>query len=134
MEKNKISWSDMLGWENEQIEDIKVAAYSYIRQGKYEIALSFFRALIILDDEDIYSKQTLGALYLQLGNPAKALVFLDEALKYDSLHAPTQLNRAKALIESGNISEGLKIVNSLKTHVNDYIANSAKALLMAYSK
>jgi len=127
----KIEWCDVLGWGGEQIEDMKVAGYSYIRQGKYDIAISFFRALVILDADDLYCKQMLGGLYLQLGNASKALKILEEALKFDSLHAPTQLNRAKALLELGKTVEGLKIARILKKHENTYIADSAEALILS---
>jgi regulator of sirC expression with transglutaminase-like and TPR domain len=69
----RINWLEKLGWKEEHIEDLRYTGYSYIRQGKYDIALPFFEALTILDPESVYDAQTLGAIYLEINEPAKAL-------------------------------------------------------------
>lgn len=129
----KINWMEKLGWTEEQLEDLRVTGYAYIRQGKYDIALQFFEALTILDPESAYDAQTLGALYLQMGNPVKALKYLDKALKLDAEHAPTLLNLTKALFMLGKIEEGLKVAHILKNESDISISNTAKALILAYS-
>lgn len=129
----KINWMEKLGWTEEQLEDLRVTGYAYIRQGKYDIALQFFEALTILDPESAYDAQTLGALYLQMGNPVKALKYLDKALKLDAEHAPTLLNLTKALFMLGKIEEGLKVAHILKNESDSSISNTAKALILAYS-
>src|SRR5688500_2488553 len=98
---SKIDWMKALGWSQDQIEDLRNAGYAYIRQGKYNIAVPFFEALVVLDPESAYDAQTLGALHLQLNNPVKALKFFDRALKLDADHAPTLLNVTKALFMLG---------------------------------
>ena len=106
MHMSKINWLEKLGWTEEQLEDLRATGYAYIRQGKYDIALSFFEALVIFDPESSYDAQTLGALYLQLGNPSKALKFIDKALKLEGDHSPTLLNLSKALFMLGKREEG----------------------------
>ncbi len=69
----RINWLEQMGWTEDHLEDLRYAGYAYIRQGKYDIALPFFEALSVLDPESSYDAQTLGALYLQLNNPVKAL-------------------------------------------------------------
>lgn len=128
-----IDWLNSLGWNKDQIEDLRNAGYAYIRQGKYEIALPFYEALLILDPESSYDAQTLGAIYLQLNNPSKALKCFDRALKLDADHAPTLLNVTKALFMLGKKEEGLKLATILKNEKNPAIANVAKALVLAYS-
>lgn len=129
-----INWLNALGWTQEHIEDLRYTGYSYIRQGKYDIALAFFEALTILDSESAYDAQTLGALYLQLNQAKKALIYFDRALKLESTeHSPTLLNLAKALFLLGKKQEGLKLVHILKNEANPMIANTAKALILAYS-
>src|ERR1700722_3312701 len=108
---SKINWCEKLGWNDEHLEDLRFAGYAYLRQGKYDIAISFFEALAVLDKESAYDSQTLGALYLQLGNPQKALKWLDQALKMDTDHAPTLLNLCKTLFLMGKKAEGLKLAN-----------------------
>jgi len=130
---SKINWREKLDWSQENSDELRLAAYAYIRQGKYDIAIDFFEALAILEPESAYDAQTLGALYVQLGNPTKALKCFDRALKLDADHAPTLLNLSKALFMLGKIEEGLKLASMLKSENDPSISNIAKALLLAYS-
>lgn len=128
----RINWRESIGWNDEQIEEMRFMGFAYIRQGKYDIALPFFEALTVVDPESAYDEQTLGALYLQLNQPNKALSCFDKALKLEADHAPTLLNLAKAFFMLGKTQEGLKLANILKDEANITISNSAKALLLAY--
>lgn len=122
-----------MGWTSDQIEDLRFTGYAYIRQGKYDIALPFFEALVVLDPESSYDAQTLGAIYLQINNPLKALRVFDKALKLEAEHAPTLLNIAKALFMLGKKEEGLKLAEILKNEPDSGISNVAKALILAWS-
>lgn len=130
---SKINWLSKLGWNEEQLEELRFVGFAYIRQGKYDISLPIFEALCVLDPESAYDAQTLGALYLQVGNPNKALKCFDKALKLEADHGPTLINLAKTFFMLGRKQEGLKLANILKNEPNPQIANSAKALLLAYS-
>jgi tetratricopeptide (TPR) repeat protein len=129
----KINWCQELGWSEEQLEDLRYTGYAYLRQGKYDIALSFFEALSVLDPESAYDAQTSGAIYLQIGDPAKAIKCFDRALKLEAEHAPTLLNLCKAFFMLGKKQEGLRLANILKDESSTAIANTAKALILAYS-
>jgi tetratricopeptide (TPR) repeat protein len=129
----RINWQQSLGWTEEQLEDLRFTGYSYIRQGKYDIALPFFEALVVINPDQAYDAQTLGALYLQLGQPEKAAKSLDKALKIETDHGPTLLNLAKALFMLGRIKEALKLAEILSREPDSSIANIAKALILAYS-
>lgn len=129
-EKN---WLKILNWDEEHLEDLKYTGYSYIRQGKYEIALAFFEALMILEPKETYNIQTIGAIYLQQNQPAKALEYFQIALKLTGNHGPTLINLAKAFFMLNNKEEGLRIAHVLKTDNDATISNMAKALIMAYS-
>lgn len=130
---SKINWRESLGWSEEILEEMRATGYAYVRQGKYDIAMPFFEALCVLDPDNAYDTQTLGAIYLQLNNPAKALKYFDKALKIDADHAPTLLNLTKALFMLGKKEEALKLANILKNESNPAISNMAKALILAYS-
>lgn len=130
---SRINWRDKLGWTEEHLEDLRYTGYAYLRQGKYDIAISFFEALTVLDPESAYDAQTLGALYLQVNNPLKALKCFDKALKLEADHAPTLLNLCKALFMLGKKEEGLKLAEILKNEPDPHISNSARALLLAHS-
>lgn len=129
----KINWLSELGWTEDHLEDLRFAGFAYIRQGKYDIALSFFEALSVLAPDNAYDAQTLGALYLQLNEPAKALRMLDRALKLEADHSSTLINMTKALFMLGRKQEALKLATLLSNDPNLVISNTAKALVLAYS-
>lgn len=131
---SRIDWKKEMGWTDEQLDDLRFTAYAYIRQGKYDIALPIFEALSTMNPDNAYDAQTLGALYLQLNNPVKALKSFDKALKLEADHAPTLLNVTKALFMVGKTDEGLKLANILKNEHDAAISNVAKALILAYSR
>jgi tetratricopeptide (TPR) repeat protein len=130
---SRVNWAEKLHWTNEHLEDLRYTGYAYLRQGKYDIAITFFEALAVLDPESAYDSQTLGALYLQIGEPKKALKWLDQALKIEGDHGPTLLNLCKALFMLNKKEEGLKLANILKNEPNSMISNVAKALILANS-
>lgn len=125
-------WLEILGWGEEELSDLRFVAYSYIKQGVYDVALTFFDALAVLEEPNVYDLQTLGALHLQMGNGLKALEFLDRALKADPTHLPTQLNRAKALFMLGYKRQGLVQAMQLEKSPEPEIASQAAALVLAY--
>ena len=130
---NEVKWLDILGWQTEELEDLRFVGYSYIKQGMYDIAITFFEALTILAPNEAYDFQTLGALYLQKGNNLMALNYLEKALKVNGTHEPTQLNRTKALLALGYKKQGLLQARLLEKSKQTTIASQAMALVMAYT-
>jgi len=126
------NWLDILGWGKEEIDDLRIVAYSYLKQGIYDTALTFFDALTVLAPPTFYDLQTLGAIHLQLGNGLKALDFLDQALKLEPAHLPTQMNRAKAFFMLGYKRQGILAATELSRNDNKEIASQASALILAY--
>lgn len=127
-----MAWLEILGWGEEQLGDLRCVAYSYIQQGAYDVALSFFNALGVLTPATPYDLQTLGALHLQLGHGLEALEHLDRALKEEPTNLPTQLNRAKALFILGYKKQALTQALELQKCSDADIAAQASALLLAY--
>ncbi|MBS0649982.1 MAG: type III secretion chaperone [Verrucomicrobia bacterium] len=130
---SNVEWLSILGWGGDELEDLRFVGYSYIKQGKYDIATTFFEALVILDPNSAYDLQTLGALFLQRGNNLMALNYIEKALRLDPAHVPTLLNRTKALFALGYKKQGLMQARSLQKNPNEEIANQAQALILAYS-
>ena len=130
---NTTNWLNVLGWESKDLEDLRFVGYSYIKQGQYTMAITFFEALVVLSSEHIYDLQTLGALYLQTNNNLMALNYLEKAVKIDAAHGPSLLNRSKALFALGYKKQGLLQATLLKSHPEESIASQASALLLAYS-
>ena len=128
-----MNWQEVLGWDAKEINDLRYAAYSYIKQGIYDVALTIFDAIAVLTSLSAYDLQTLGALHLQIGNGLKALDYLDRAIKADPNHAPTQMNRVKALLMLGYKRQAFIQAMQLEKSEDPQIASSASALLLAYS-
>lgn len=129
---SKINWLEVLGWGKMELDDLRYVAYSYIKQGVYDVALTFFDALSVLTSPSVYDLQTIGALHLQIGNGLKALELLDRALQLDPSHLPTKLNRAKTLFMLGYKRQGLLQTAELEHSTSPEIASQAKALSLSY--
>ena len=130
---SKVNWQEIIGWKEEQLEDLRYTGFAYIKQGKYEIALPIFEALCVVDPENAYDAQTMGALCLQMNDPNKALKYLDRALKLEGDHGPTLLNLTKVFFMLGKKEEGLKLANIIKNEKDPAISSMAKALILAHS-
>ncbi len=126
-------WMEVLGWGREELDDLRFVGYSYLKQGHYDIAITFFEALVILAPQNLYDLQTLGALYLQKGNNLAALNFIERALKIDPNHIATLLNRTKALFSLGYRRQALLQAQILTKHADARVANQASALILAYT-
>lgn len=127
-------WLTFLGWDDSQLEDLRFVGYEYIRQGHYKIALNFFEALAKLPERpEIYDVQTLGALYLELGDYTAALGMLEKALGLDPMDENTLLNRAKTLFMLGYTKQGLMQVTKLTQAQDPKVSGQAKALAETYA-
>ena len=132
-EKSQAQWTEILGWGDEELEDLRFVAFSYIKQGQYDIAVCFFEALTVLAPKNAYDLQTLGALYLQKGKALEALSHLDKALKIEPTHLLTLLNRCKTLFLLGYKKQGIQQAEQLAKSSDSEIAKQASALLLSYA-
>ncbi len=128
-----VNWLEVLGWDENELDDLRFVGFSYIKQGKYDIARTFYEALVVLSKNAAYDLQTLGALHLQQGDNLSALNYLEQAIKAEPLHQPTLLNRVKALFLLGYKRQAFEQAQWLVTNAEKEIANQASALIMAYS-
>ena len=128
----KNNWTELLGWDKEQIDEIRFFGFSLLREGKYERARLFFEVLLILDGTSAFDRQTLGALYLEIGENEQAVSQLDHALSLEPAHEPTLLNKAKALFTLQHNDEAIAIAERLQKSTNEIIANDAEALIMTH--
>lgn len=127
-----MNWLELLGWQPQQVDDVRYLGYSYAKQGVYPIALTFFEALSALSPLNSYDLQMLGALHLQMGNAKQALEVLDRAIKLEPTTLEIQLNRAKALFALGYRRQGLQQAVELEKCQDPLIAAQANALILAY--
>jgi tetratricopeptide (TPR) repeat protein len=125
-------WQELLGWGKTQINDIRYIGYSYLLQGKYQIALTFFEALAVLDPNHLFDLQTLGAINLEMGKNLEALNYFDLALKQHPNHEITLLNKTKALFNLGYKKQGVALARKLQASSNKKIKDSAEAILISH--
>ena len=131
---SQLNWNKILGWDEEQVEDFRLTAFLYIREGKYDIAKTFCETLAVLNPDNSYDLATLGALYLQLNNPVNALTYLDKAKSLNPKSQTIQINRIKAMLQLGYREEGLRLLKSfIPTCKDKFIVSDAQALQMAYN-
>lgn len=131
--KSQLNWKEILDWDEDYIEDLRVTAFLYIREGQYEIARTFCEALAILNPDELHDQATLGALYLQINKPIQALTYLDKAYSMDPKNNLVEMNRIKAMLQLGYRQEGLKLLNSFILKCKDpYMSADAEALKLAY--
>jgi tetratricopeptide (TPR) repeat protein len=130
---SNINWLQVLGWGSDELEDLRFVGYSYIKQGKYDIAITFFEALAILAPDSAYDLQTLGGLYLQKNNNLMALNYIERAIALAPNHYPTLLNRTKALFALGYKNQAIAQARTLVKNPDVHVANQASALILAYT-
>ncbi len=128
-----VNWLEVLAWSADELEDLRFVGFAYLKQGKYDIATTFFKALVVLNPQNAYDLQTLGALYLEQGNNLMALSYLERSLKIEPGHSMTLLNRAKALFGLGYKRQGMSAARSLEKDLDPKIANQAASLILAYT-
>lgn len=128
----KTNWLEVLGWNANQIDELRLSGFSFLREGKYEKALIFFEALVVLDPQAAYDFQTLGGLYLQIGKKEEALETFNRALEIEPAHEPTLLNKTKALLMLDRKIEALQLARRLEKSKDPSISGDASALIAAY--
>lgn len=126
------NWKEYLKLTDQQIIEIRMAGYSYLRQGHYEKALHFFRALTTLTPDYIYDWQTLGAILLEMGDYNAALEILENALQMDRDHLQTRFNHATTLLMLGYKKPAHSELLRLLACDDNRIASKAEALLIAH--
>ena len=98
--------------------DIRFIATSYIKQGAYNLAIDLFSGLTELEDH-AYDLQTLGALYLEVGNYESALEYLNKALAKDPEHTASIMNKIEVLSYSNKKTEALSEAKNFLERCND---------------
>ncbi len=129
---SSIDWINILGWESAEIDDLRFVGFSYIKQGKWDIALNIFEALQVLEPNHFYDLQTLGGLYLQKGNHFMALSYLEKAIKLEPNHEPSLVNRMKTLFALGFRKQGALQAQVLIASKDPKVSGQAQALLISY--
>jgi tetratricopeptide (TPR) repeat protein len=127
-------WLNKLGLSENELDDLRVLAYSYIRQGHYATALKIYKGILVLSKKASEDLDTFGALLLQTGQHKEAIEPLEKVLKIHKDYLKTRLNYAKALLLSGYRQRGIQECLELMRCQEPRIASDAEALKLAYSE
>ena len=128
-----MNWLDLLNWSEFQTDELRSIGFSYLQQGKYDLALVFFEALNVLEADNSKDLQTLGALHLEKGDNKQALEYLDKSLEIQN-DPFTMLNRVKVLFQLGYKDQATAEATLLINSENSEIAMQAQALVMAFTE
>ena len=126
-------WLHKLGLSENELDDLRVLAYSYIRQGHYTTALKIYKGILVLSKKAPEDLETFGALLLQTGQHKEAIEPLEKVLKIHKDHLKTRLKYATALLLSGYRQRGIQECLDLMRCQEPRIAPDAEALKLAYS-
>lgn len=130
---SQLNWFEILGWNDQYLENLRATAFLYIRQGKYEVAKEIFHTLSICNPNNVFDLQTLGSIYLQENQASLALAYLEKAKKLDPNNFTVRINHIKAMLSLGYRNEALPLIESfIKTCPDPYMVSDAEALLLAY--
>lgn len=128
-----INWKEVIGFNDEQIQNIRTAGELYRRQGHYKTALTYWRAICIFDKTSVFDQQMLGALLLEVNQAQEAVPVLEKALALQPKHYRTHLNLARALLDSGRKAEALAKAKELVLCPDALVADRASAILLAFT-
>lgn len=124
---------NILGWKLDDLDNLRFIGFSYIKQGKYEIAKVLFEALEVLEPENPYNLHTLGGIYIETNEPYKALNALEKALTLDPNHEISQFNKIQALLSLGFKKQALETCDLLIRGKDPLLKSKAEAMLLAES-
>jgi tetratricopeptide (TPR) repeat protein len=127
-----VEWREVIGWGQDEVDELRAIAYAYMRQGQLKLAQTFFEALVILEPNSLYDLRTLAGLRDLLGDPQGSVTLYQEALTRDPRDPFSQLGLAKAQLAAGQATDALPRLQQLATSPDKRIATDAQALLLAY--
>lgn len=122
---------NILGWQHDDLSNLQFIGFSYIKQGKFEIARTLFEALEVLDPSSAYNLNTLGGIYIETKEPYKALNAIEKALKLDPQNEITLYNKIQALLSLGFKKQALEACQLLSFAKDPLLKSKAEALLLA---
>ena len=127
-----MDWKNYLELSDENLDDIRYIGYLYIKQGCYDIAYDFFKALSVITPDNAYDFLILGSLHLQKEEYQEALKYLDKSIKIQPNNYLTRLNKTKTLFSLGYKNEGLKQAKIVANCRNKNFSTQAEALITSY--
>lgn len=92
------------GWKEEEVRLVADLGYALAEQGRNHEALTIFEGLAALAPAASYFQSALGALWLRLDEPRRAIEHLDAALEAEMKDVSALVNRGEAYLELGDLA------------------------------
>jgi len=93
---------------SEQLELLRMLAYSYQRHGQSARAAVLWSALHALSPSNAFTAKSLAHALLRSARPEQALALLDRLMDAGDASALTHLLRSQALVMTGRLAEAAR--------------------------
>lgn len=126
-----LSWTDMSQYTPEKIYQIAETGYERFKMGQYDSAEKIFRGLTVLEPENYYYHQMLGAIFQRKEKWAEALVEYSIAIDMNPKDMVSLTNRGEVYIKIGIMEFAEKDLNTavaMDPKNEDRWANRARML------
>ncbi len=126
-----LSWADMSQYTPEKLHQIAESGYEKFKIGQYEAAEKIFRGLTVLDTENYYYHQMLGAVFQRQEKWAEALVEYSIAIEINPRDIVSLTNRGEVYVKIGVLDlahQDLDQAMGLDPKNEDRWANRARML------
>jgi predicted Zn-dependent protease len=124
------------GWTAEEMRLVADLGHALAEQGRHREAITIFDGLAALAPATAYFQSALGALWLRMNEPQRALQHLDAALEADSQDLLSLINRGEAHLQLNetraammDLSAAVRLGAELETGRSSVLVARARALL-----
>ncbi|QQR79700.1 MAG: hypothetical protein IPJ69_10145 [Deltaproteobacteria bacterium] len=126
-----LSWADMSQYTPEKLYEIAETGYERFKIGQYDSAEKIFRGLTVLDVNNYYYHQMLGAVFQRKEKWPEALVEYSIAIDINPKDLVSLTNRGEVYLKIGVLdlaNQDLEKAIALDTKNEDRWANRARML------
>lgn len=103
----RVSLGAASGWTAEEMRLVTDLGYALAEQGRNEEAITIFEGLAAVAPATSYFQSALGALWLRMNEPRRALAHLEAALASDPQDLAALVNRGEARLQLGERAAAL---------------------------
>ncbi|HEX8474452.1 MAG TPA: tetratricopeptide repeat protein [Pyrinomonadaceae bacterium] len=134
--RGRASLAAVGGWTAEELRLVADLGFALAEQGRHQEAITVFEGLAALAPATGYFQSALGALWLRMNEPRRALEYLEAALKADAQDLAALINCGEAYLQLGEreaatraLEAGINLSDARGSAENTLWAARARALL-----
>jgi len=99
--KENAAWADLFALPAEKLEEMSRIGYEQFKSGGYQSSEKIFRGLTVLDPENYYYHQMLGATYQRMEKFAESVLEYSIALDLNDKDIVSYTNRGESYLKLG---------------------------------